>query len=408
MSALSELMSQSIDDANVRYINKNLIKCWEFKKCGKPDCPSYENDNLRCWQSAGTFCGGRVQGAFAQKYGNCKGCNVFITACPTEMDTVGEHFNNMLHLLQEKMNRLDSLNKELILVESLILQATNNNEIRYDNLNLVKCWEINNCHEERCRAHKNDNLRCWQVVGTFSGDEAVGKFAQQCGDCQKCDVYKTACATEVAAIGEQFNNMMFSLQREKAKIAHLNNELFHALDSLERKNSEIMQLTITDTLTGLFNKSQLNERLKTELELAKRYNRLLSLLVMDIDNFKGYNDRFGHQEGDLLLKKIGEIIKGSTRSTDVAFRFGGDEFVVIMPETEQTIAIVIAERIRKAIKDYVFFPVDGSRKSVPVNVTMSIGIASFSQTSDTVEKIISKADHAMYQAKKEARDKVGY
>jgi diguanylate cyclase (GGDEF)-like protein len=402
---ICNLMSQAIENASVRYENSHLIKCWETKNCGKKDCPSYKSENLRCWQVAGTFCGGKLQGTFAQKYGNCKECDVFRAACATEADTIGEQFNNLLHLLQEKVKKVDSLNKELLVVESLILQAATKPQVRYENNELSKCWELKKCAKKDCAAYENENLRCWQIVGTFCGEEVEGEFARKLGNCQECEVFQAACQTEASAIGEHFNNMMHLIQRKKEKTESLNNELLHALDSLDRKNSEILRLTITDNLTGLYNRSHLFECLKNELERTRRYDRPLSLLVIDIDGFKGYNDTYGHMEGDVVLENFGEIIKNSVRSTDIACRFGGDEFVLILPETDQTIALVVGERIRNTLRNHPFFPKQGKNKTLPVNKTASIGIASFSNN-DTLEELIERADKAMYRAKQEGGDKV--
>ncbi|MGC8930632.1 MAG: diguanylate cyclase [Dictyoglomus sp.] len=159
---------------------------------------------------------------------------------------------------------------------------------------------------------------------------------------------------------------------------------------------ELNRLAITDPLTQLFNRRYIEEELRKEIERSKRYSRPLSVMVLDLDNFKIINDILGHQYGDEVLKKIGENLKKSCRKVDTVGRFGGDEFVIILPETNLEKSIKVANKIIKNLeKMEIKFP-NGEK----IYISISIGIASYPETSKDPEKILSLADSAMYNAKR--------
>lgn len=151
----------------------------------------------------------------------------------------------------------------------------------------------------------------------------------------------------------------------------------------------------TDFLTGFFNKRSLRNMLFTELERTVRYGIPLSVIFVDVDNFKAYNDTYGHVAGDVVLQKASEIIKNSIRSVDIAGRYGGEEFVIILPGTEKEGAAKVAERIRKSIEIYPF----------PYRqVTASLGIA-LAKNNDSVDSLLERADQALYQAKSQGKNR---
>ena len=173
----------------------------------------------------------------------------------------------------------------------------------------------------------------------------------------------------------------------------------------ERKKAEaeLKRLVITDDLTGLFNQRYFYTQITKEIERAKRHNRPLSLLLIDIDLFKDFNDTYGHWEGDFVLKKIGEILLKHVRDIDMPFRYGGEEFTVILPETNHEDAIIVAERIRKAVAQNVFYPFTLDGQPDVVSKTVSIGITEFREQDD-MKSFIKRADNALYQAKKQGRN----
>ena len=152
-----------------------------------------------------------------------------------------------------------------------------------------------------------------------------------------------------------------------------------------------------DEMTALFNKREFMQRVKEEVNRAQRYGRKLSILIFDLDNFKEWNDTFGHLAGDNLLRGIGEIIKNSIRSTDLAFRFGGDEFIVLFPETSIDGASLTAQKILENISKHF-----GSEK---VKLSASAGIAEY-KPGETPEELINRADRALYAAKNSGKNQI--
>jgi two-component system cell cycle response regulator len=158
----------------------------------------------------------------------------------------------------------------------------------------------------------------------------------------------------------------------------------------------LRELTITDDLTKLYNMRHFYIQLQLEMDRALRYKGSLSLLLLDVDRFKQYNDTHGHLEGDKILIKLGEVIRECLRKSDTAYRYGGDEFMVLLPETRVNEASKVAERIRA------LFP-GVSSHGVPddtVDTTLSIGVVEYHRGEDLSE-FVKRADRAMYKAKKQ-------
>ena len=166
---------------------------------------------------------------------------------------------------------------------------------------------------------------------------------------------------------------------------------------LKNKAGEFEQLSVTDALTGLLNRRYLEERLTEETKRSNRYGHPMSLMMIDVDNFKSYNDNFGHPEGDKALQIVAHKLKDTLRGADVAARYGGEEFSILLPQTTSEEAHTIAERIRQKIESAQF----PNRK-----VTISIGIASCSHIICTPVEIIKAADQALYEAKRRGRNNV--
>jgi diguanylate cyclase (GGDEF)-like protein len=180
-----------------------------------------------------------------------------------------------------------------------------------------------------------------------------------------------------------------------------------ALESAEWQERAIQfqLMSITDPLTGLLNRRYLEERLMDELNRSQRYGYATSCLMIDIDDFKKYNDRSGHQAGDVALKVTAHALKAALRSADVACRYGGEEFCIVLPQTSLSEAGVIAERMRQRVaeKEYSF------GKSQPLGaVTISIGISTFAKHIDTAEKVIAAADRALYTAKAHGKNRIEF
>ena len=159
---------------------------------------------------------------------------------------------------------------------------------------------------------------------------------------------------------------------------------------------------ITDDLTGCYNRRKLKEDLKEELDRAKRYNNKLSVLMIDIDWFKEYNDSHGHQKGDELLMKLVKILSYNIRFTDKLYRYGGEEFVVLLPETDEVQAKEVAEKLRKKVEEKKF---EGEEKSQPnMIISVSIGISSYPKNGSSSSEIVQTADSALYEAKSSGKN----
>ncbi|MGA7629903.1 MAG: sensor domain-containing diguanylate cyclase [Terriglobales bacterium] len=164
---------------------------------------------------------------------------------------------------------------------------------------------------------------------------------------------------------------------------------------------------IRDPLTGLYNRRYMQEFLERELHSARRKRRPLSVIMLDLDHFKRYNDNFGHSAGDQALAAVGEMLLRTVRAEDIACRYGGEEFTLILPECPLSEATVRAEEIRKGIKEYHFQQVQPERPDRPAaKLSCSIGVAAFDETTDRVDLLLKFADDALYQAKRAGRDRV--
>jgi diguanylate cyclase (GGDEF)-like protein len=173
----------------------------------------------------------------------------------------------------------------------------------------------------------------------------------------------------------------------------------------QERATEFQLMSITDSLTALPNRRYLEERLAEELNRSKRYEYPMSFLMIDIDDFKAYNDKNGHQAGDLALQITAHCLKGALRAVDVASRYGGEEFCILLPQTAMSEAGVIADRIRHRVST-THFP---HGKAQPLGrVTISVGVSTFTKNVDTPENIIAAADRALYQAKSMGKDRVEF
>lgn len=194
---------------------------------------------------------------------------------------------------------------------------------------------------------------------------------------------------EVGYLTDVFNHMVSRLREGRREI-----DLIH--ETLRKKNEELEMLSTTDSLTGLDNHRELMRRLDHEEARCKRERRSFSVLVADVDHFKQYNDAFGHPAGDEVLKAISEIMREAARPVDCVARYGGEEFVVLMPDTVAVDALELAEHIRAKV---------AAKKFMSRKMTLSIGVATFPEDADSAEALISIADEALYQAKREGRDR---
>lgn len=175
------------------------------------------------------------------------------------------------------------------------------------------------------------------------------------------------------------------------------------LDITEQKTLEkkLETMAMTDELTGLFNRRNFTQKGLDEFQRARRYNLPLSMMMLDVDKFKSINDTYGHQAGDYVLKNFASLIMNNIRDVDICGRLGGEEFGLILPNTDSDYSLTLAERLRKAIEHYPF-EINGKA----VSITISIGVASFVENSVSFDQMLNNADSAMYWAKNNGRNRV--
>jgi diguanylate cyclase (GGDEF)-like protein len=166
--------------------------------------------------------------------------------------------------------------------------------------------------------------------------------------------------------------------------------------------NEIKSLSIHDGLTGIYNHAFIVEALKDEVERSRRYGSLFSIVLFDIDDFKNVNDTFGHLAGDAVLQKLAELLKASLRAIDIVGRYGGEEFLALLPETDGIHGYIVAERFRERVEQEAFSNGEGH-----INITVSGGVAHYTHGMD-VNKLIKMADDNLYTAKREGKNRIFY
>lgn len=171
-------------------------------------------------------------------------------------------------------------------------------------------------------------------------------------------------------------------------------------------HQEIKGLAITDGLTDLYNFRYLQERLEEETKRAQRFRRPLALIMADIDHFKRFNDTYGHPEGNKVLKVLANILKANVRGIDIVGRYGGEEFIIILPEADREEAQKIAERIRIKVEEYNFKNKEDHLNNLNRKITLSLGVTSCFQESISPQNLIYKVDQALYQAKRKGRNRI--
>ena len=170
--------------------------------------------------------------------------------------------------------------------------------------------------------------------------------------------------------------------------------------------NDLEQETFTDPLTGIYNRRFMEKRLAEEISKARRYNFELSVLLFDLDYFKRVNDEYGHQAGDQVLIEFSALVNGQLRDSDILSRYGGEEFIIIAPNTGPANAALLAERLRARTEAQEFLKDHEGIQQTELHITVSIGLASFGDGNDNEETLIGNADRNLYQAKDEGRNRV--
>jgi diguanylate cyclase (GGDEF)-like protein len=263
---------------------------------------------------------------------------------------------------------------------------------------LQPCYEYFQCRDRQCSAYENQEGKCWQHSGTRCKGAIYGIYVDKIAACLACElftpvgVYLLNVPRERSASGINLEAAMRLL--DAASLA-VSNAILH---------EKTVQLSKTDGLTGLKNYREFQEAFQAELLRSKRYQRSSSLLMIDVDHFKLYNDRYGHPQGDVLLKRMADLFQDNFKDTDIVARYGGEEFAVLLVETGgKDQAVAVAERLRRMVERYKF----SYEETQPGgSLTVSIGVSCYPEDGRSAGEIIQAADEALYRAKREGRNRV--
>ncbi|MDP7023422.1 MAG: GGDEF domain-containing protein [Kiritimatiellia bacterium] len=201
---------------------------------------------------------------------------------------------------------------------------------------------------------------------------------------------------EVQRISHYVTDMIGELRR---KI----NDVDQYAQDLDQANRKLMEVAVVDGMTQLYNHKHIRHLLVAELRRAERFSHPLAIMMVDIDDFKKFNDAHGHLVGDRALRDVSRTIRNSVRTVDVPARYGGEEFLIILPEATIDGGVLVAERVRQAIEDHAFDTGRGSRKA---SITVSIGVSAYEGAPVTDSDLISLADTRLYDAKRAGKNKV--
>nr|CRH06875.1 putative Diguanylate kinase [Candidatus Magnetococcus massalia] len=241
----------------------------------------------------------------------------------------------------------------------------------------INCWEAHQCGKSDCPAHGNITERCWLVAGTLCNGRVQGELASKFKSCQSCNIYKEAHDQPVRSLLENIHVLVVHLQG-KARKLH--------------------ELSIRDGLTGLYNRRFFDEVINHQIVSARRQSMGLALLAVDVDKFKTLNDQFGHQAGDQVLVDIAQLLQDATRSSDLIFRMGGDEFLILLTQLADRSLNEVLSRIEGAVERW-----NSVDHGMEWKMGLSLGPAPVD--SDDIEHALARADEAMYAHK--AKKRVG-
>ncbi len=264
---------------------------------------------------------------------------------------------------------------------------------------LQLCSNYFECVDTECAAFGNPSGKCWQISGTHCKGSIYGSYDDKLAACLTCEIFRPVgiyvldvSQKKIPLLSIEADAVMHLLQAAGFAIS---NSLLH---------EKTMKLSKTDGLTSLKNYRAFKDAFHAELLRSKRYHRGFGLLMIDVDYFKQYNDTNGHPQGDVLLKKLAELILDNFKDTDIVARYGGEEFAVLLLETKgKNEAIVAAERL-KGLVEWCKFPNEESQPGG--KVTVSIGVSCCPDDGTTAEKLIQAADAALYCAKRGGRNRV--
>ena len=374
---------------------EGFSKCWEKRGCGNKNCPAFKSSNFKCWSMLSPDSSSLQTIDLKRKMKRCIKCEVFrnLELKPIVSRGLSKRVeNNFCVRIGE------SFWGEAILKSRPVFE-----EVRdiSDNFDLVKIY-LNNLRRMDFKILKN--LHKVQDPNFKKLKESNLEFDEE------VIIPKTHITLPLITEGE----IMGVLYLANMESRHYGEEEINMLSTVADRvavaienaqlHKETKLLTITDDLTGISNYRHFQEQLRSELRRADRYHRPLSLIILDIDDFKKYNDSYGHWAGNLALKCLAILLEENVREKiDIVARYGGEEFCLILPETDKGAAMEVAERIRHSVEENDF---DKEEMGIGSKLTVSLGVATYPDDTKESEDLVMKADVALYQAKEAGRNQI--
>jgi diguanylate cyclase (GGDEF)-like protein len=286
--------------------------------------------------------------------------------------------------VQELDERIRRLNEQLqaiihatIEVHELQESGSLNLPPNEEAMGYPRCWDEMQCDRTDCPAYGIEDYRCWLVAGTLCGGVPEGTFAKKHASCYLCKVYREHTDTAINALYENIGIV----------IQHMGDV-----------TRQLRWLAIVDSLTGLYNRTYLELVIKREVASARRAGTALSLIIFDLDGFKSVNDNYGHLAGDEMLRQFGQFLQKFSRKANILFRLGGDEFLLLMNDTDEGQRVQAEKRYLEAINEW-------NREmggSSPVPISFSLGGATAS-AAISFSDLMEEADRALYATKETKR-----
>jgi len=325
-----------------------------------------------------------------------------INKISTKQASISDTLNEIIEVLKKTID-FQILSFSIITDEDkILLQLYQRSNIEEETLQLFEF----NCLED-LSISLNKDISEYEIEVEIIEDKNIKKH-KTINNYNKDNLYSLQLKTDNEIIGLMhiYNENINKIPTEqKILLSKLSNHISSALNASILYN-KIKELSVIDGLTQIYNRRYVMEIFKIEVEKSLRYNRALSIIMLDIDDFKKVNDTYGHLTGDIVLKKIAEICKKAIRNVDIPGRYGGEEFIIILPETEKDSSVKIAERIRKGVMETRF----KSLINQDITITVSLGVSCISELDikENELELVKLADKRLYKAKSTGKNKVVY